>query len=306
MNASMNATPAVPAPMHATRPMFWSVQRELWENRSIAIVPLIAAGIMLFGFLLSTLSLAYNMPALLQLEPVKQHPEFTKPYNISAVFIIVAAFLTGVFYCLDALYGERRDRSILFWKSLPVSDFTTVLAKASIPLAVLPIFAFVVIIATQLVMLVLSSIIMLGNDLSPSIPWAQWPIFRESWVLAYGLVTLALWHAPVYGWLLLVSGWAKKSTFLWAVLPIMGLSVLERISFGTAHFYTLMKYRLMGGFEAAFVMPVRDPTGKHPVPFEAIPDPAHFLGSPAVWIGLVFAVAFLAAAIWMRRNRDPI
>ena len=58
-----------------------------------------------------------------------------------------------MFYCLDALYGERRDRSILFWKSLPVSDLTTVLSKASIPIVVLPLLTFAVTVATQLIML---------------------------------------------------------------------------------------------------------------------------------------------------------
>ena len=66
---------------------------------------------------------------------------------------MLTAFLVGVFYCLDALHGERRDRSILFWKSLPVSDLTTVLAKASVPCRVLPPRAFALALATQLMLL---------------------------------------------------------------------------------------------------------------------------------------------------------
>ncbi len=65
-----------------------------------------------------------------------------QPYTFAAGCIMATAFIVGVFYCLDALHGERRDRSILFWKSLPVSDLTTVLSKASIPLVVLPLLSF--------------------------------------------------------------------------------------------------------------------------------------------------------------------
>ena len=89
-----------------------------------------------------------------------------------------AAFVVGVFYCLDALHGERRDRSILFWKSLPVSDLTTVLSKASIPLVILPLITFAIVIATQLIMLLLSSAAMLISGLSATAP-APLPCFSS-------------------------------------------------------------------------------------------------------------------------------
>ena len=81
------------------------------------------------------------------------------PYDIAAMMLIFTAFIVGVFYCLDALHGERRDRSILFWKSLPVSDLTTLLSKATIPLIVLPLVTFAIIVATQVVMLLWTSVL---------------------------------------------------------------------------------------------------------------------------------------------------
>src|SRR5207245_2315921 len=104
--------------------------------------------------------------------------------------------------CLDALHGERRDRSILFWKSLPVSDLTTVLSKASIPLVVLPLLTFTITVAMQLIMLLLSSAVLLGSGLNVATLWTQLSFVQMSLLLLYHLMTVhALWPAPIYGWL---------------------------------------------------------------------------------------------------------
>jgi ABC-2 type transport system permease protein len=137
-----------PVAMSPTRPMYWSVRRELWENRSIYVAPLVVEAVVLFGFLISTITLPHRMRAALALDPAKQHEAVTMPYNVAAGLTILTAFIIGVFYCLDALHGERRDRSFLFWKSLPVSDRTTVLSR-SIPLMVLPLYIFAIIVAAQ-------------------------------------------------------------------------------------------------------------------------------------------------------------
>src|SRR5438132_13703895 len=127
-----------PAAESPTRPLYWSIRRELWENRSIYIAPLVVAGVFLLGVLISMVYLPERRRATLLLDPAAQRAAIERPYDVGAILLILTAFLVGVFYCLDALHGERRDRSILFWKSLPVSDLTTVLSKASIPLVVLP------------------------------------------------------------------------------------------------------------------------------------------------------------------------
>ncbi len=125
-----------------------------------------------------------------------------------------AAFIVGMFYCLDALHGERRDRSILFWKSLPVSDLTTVLSKASIPLVILPLLAFAITVVTQWIMLLLSSLVLAGSGPSAGDAMEQLPLFQMSVMLLYHLVTVhVLWYAPIYAWFLLVSGWARRAAF---------------------------------------------------------------------------------------------
>src|SRR6266699_5785001 len=140
-----------------TRPFYWSVKRELWENRSIYVAPLIVAAVVLFGFLVSTIGMPERRQAVLLLDSAHQRAAIGAPYDVAAMMLIFTAFIVGVFYCLDALHSERRDRSILFWKSLPVSDLTTVLSKASIPLVVLPVIIFAITVATQFIMLLLSS-----------------------------------------------------------------------------------------------------------------------------------------------------
>jgi ABC-2 type transport system permease protein len=242
------------------------------------------------------------MRAVWALDPAKQLGAVTLPYNVVAGFLMVTAFIVGGFYCLEALHSERRDRSILFWKSLPVSDLTTVLSKASIPLVVLPVIIFAVIFATQMLMLLLSTAMLLGNSSSTAMLWARLPLLRMSLGLLYALPAIALWHAPIYAWLLLVSGWARRAPFLWAVLPPVAISVVERIAFNTSHVASLLNYRLFGWATLAFGF------GARSVPIDPLAQitPGTFLITPGLWIGLAFAAIFLAAAVRLRRYREPI
>jgi ABC-2 type transport system permease protein len=216
--------------------------------------------------------------------------------------LIVTVFIVGVFYCLDALYGERRDRSILFWKSLPVSDLTTVLSKASIPLLILPLVTFVIIVATQFVMLLWSSVVLLTSGLAGT-TWTRFNLPQQSLILLYSLVALALWHAPIYGWLLLVSGWARRATFLWAVIPLLAITIFETITFNTAHFIKMLGHRLTGFAAEAF-----DFQGQHNPDIHSLSQltPGRYLSTPDLWIGLAVAAVFIFAAVRLRRYRGPI
>jgi ABC-2 type transport system permease protein len=309
MNTPSNAMPeaaGVSAPgysMSTTRPFYWSVWRELWENRSIYIAPLIVAAVQVFGFAISTIGIAERRRAVLLLDPLKQRAAIEAPYDIAAMMMLFTVFIVGVFYCLDALHGERRDRSILFWKSLPVSDLTTVLSKISIPLLILPLIAFAFIVCVQVIMLLMTGVNLAIHGMSPATTWAHFPVVQNWLVLLYGLVVLALWHAPIYGWLLLVSGWARRATFLWAVLPLIVIEIFEKITFGTSYFGSLIRDRLMGFAPHAFGF-----HGKgHPtIDSLAQLTPGRYLSSPGLWLGLLVAAAFLFAAVRLRRYRGPL
>ena len=281
-------------------PFYWSVRRELWENRSIVIAPLAAAGVVLLGFLLTLFGLKQEMSSLTALTPMQQSVELAHEYGKALAPVWLAAFLVAVFYCLDALHGERRDRSILFWKSLPVSDLTTVLSKAAIPLLVLPLLVFAIVAVEQLLFIVLDSLFLLGSGFSSAPLWTQPPLIPMLAQTLYGFLAAAWWQAPLYAWLLLISAWARRSTFLWAVLPPLGLCALEAIVFKSGHFASLLFNRLVGWFDAGFISP---PEGA-----EALmrSDPLGLLGSAGFWLGLLAAAGMLAAAVRLRRYRQPI
>jgi len=308
MNTQSNTSPESPIESAAVdcrygpRPFYWSVRRELWENRSLYIAPLIVAAVQVFGFGLSAIGLAGRRSAVL-LDPAKARMHIEQPYDMAAMMMLFTAFIVGLFYCLDALYGERRDRSVLFWKSLPVSDLSTVLAKLTIPIAVLPLIAFAIVVCTQIIMLLMTSAVLIAHGMSPASTWTHVPFLQNWIVLFYGLVCLSLWHAPIYSWLLLVSGWARRATFLWAVLPWLAIGIFEKITFGTSYFGDLVKYRLMGFAPNAFDFLGRDNPCINSL---AQLTPGRFLSSSGLWLGLVVAIVFLAATIRQRRYRGPI
>lgn len=285
------------------RPLYWSVRRELWENRSVYLAPLAVAAFALLASVIGALSMPARMRVMPGLDPAARHAALVRPYGMAQAAIVFAAVLVGIFYSLDALHGERRDRSVLFWKSLPVSDLTTVLAKASIPLVVLPLLAIAIGAATQLGMMLLA---LLGSGAGAPALWAELPVFQMPLLLLYGIVTLALWHAPLYGWLLLVSAWARRTPVLWAVLPPLAVCAAEKLAMNTTHFAALLGYRLIGSHRLAFdVGPPSDPRFVI-VDRLAQAAPARFLATPGLWLGLAVAAACLAAAVRLRRRSEPI
>ncbi len=286
------APAAAPAPLPRMLPFYWSLRRELWEHRSVYIAPLAIAAIALFGFLLSTFGLAHAVRAAASVG-AKKVEALAIPYIFVAVSVLATGLLVGMFYSLAALHGERRDRSILFWKSLPVSDLTTVLAKAAVPILVLPTVIIVIIFAAQLIMLGLSTLIVLANGIDPRALWAHMPVPFLWLELLRGLPFIALWYAPLFAWLLLVSAWARRAPVLWAVATPMALGLVEELALGTHAVWSWLGLRMVGAFAGA--------TAHHASHL----DPGGWT-SPHVWIGLVLAAAFLAAAVRLRRSREPI
>jgi ABC-2 type transport system permease protein len=293
--------------MSATRPFYWSVRRELWENRSIYIALLAAASVAMLGFFIGLFWLPRSMHAHSGMDPGEQFLMEVMPYGHTGWLLLMTAFLVGVFYSLDALYGERRDRSILFWKSLPVSDATTVLSKASIPLVVLPVLVVVITVVTHLVIVLISTGLLILSGINPMTLWRQLPLLQMELVLVYGVIVLALGQAPLFAGLLLISGWARRTAFLWAVLPPLAICFIEKVLFKTMHFAHLLGYLVTGGATNAFSFrtPSGAPVDPHFIPLAQI-TPGRFLSSPGLWIGLAFAAVFLAAAVRLRRYREPI
>jgi ABC-2 type transport system permease protein len=271
--------------------MYWLIRRELWEYRSIYIAPLGAAAVFLLAFLIA-----------FTVSPTHRREPLDMPYGLAAGLIMGTASILGIFYSVDALYGERRDRSILFWKSLPVSDLTTVLSKFAIPLVILPLLSFAIAVVTQFLMLLLSSAVLLGSGLSVGTLGARMSFFHMSLMLLYHILTVhGLWYAPLYGWLFLVSAWAPRAPFMWAFLPPFVIWGVEKIAFRTSHFLAFLQYRLAGPEPYST-------TGRSGNMMEMISalTPAQFFSTPGLWVGLAVAAIFLAAAVRLRRNREPV
>jgi ABC-2 type transport system permease protein len=277
-----------------SRAMLWSIRREIWENRSIYIAPMAVGAVIVFAALLATISGSPRHGLTFDAQPGK----LPQPYEVAAVALMATTLIVAIFYCLDALYGERRDRSVLFWKSMPVSDLATVLSKMAIPLVILPLVTFAITIATQLVMLLLSSAVLLTKGQSAAALWTM-PWFRMSLGLLYHLFTVhSLYYAPIFGWLLLVSAWAKRLPFLWAFLPLAAIGIVERMVFNTSRFPAMLSSRMSGG--------MGENTANSGAMMFGDLHLGEFLSKPGLWMGLAIAAACLAAAVRLRRYRAPI
>jgi ABC-2 type transport system permease protein len=287
--AATAAQVTAPAAISFGRRMYWLMRRELWEHRSIYIAPLAAAAVFVLAFLTG-----------LKLSPATPHA--TTPYDFAAALIMGTGMIVGIFYSLDALYGERRDRSILFWKSLPVSDLSTVLSKFAIPIVILPLLTFAIAVVTQLVMLLLSSVVLSGGGPGMATSGAEMSFLHISLMLLYHMLTVhGLWYAPLYAWLFLVSAWAPRAPFIWAFLPPFVIWGVERIAFRSSHFLDMLIYRLNGPESSTTAAR----SGNLMETISAL-TPAQFFSTTGLWTGLAFAAIFLAAAVQLRRYREPI
>jgi ABC-2 type transport system permease protein len=200
---------------------------------------------------------------------------------------------------------------------MPVSDTTTVLSKLFTALIVPAAIVVAVAIATQIVLLLLATVILLIGGANPASIWGG-QLLQMTVAIVYWQLSVALWYAPVAAWLLLVSAWAKRVTILWALLTPLAIVVFERVAIGTHYVQDVINARMSDPVLTTYLSHQRgagftvndqglDAHGfkmPHSV-FDGI-DPVAFLSNPWLWVGLVVAAVFVAAAIWMRRYREPL
>jgi ABC-2 type transport system permease protein len=301
-------TPAAAAPetevaatLPWTRTFYWSVRRELWEHRAIYLAPLAVAAFAVIIHLLSALVIPHERGAILAHSAHGR--EFMGAYDALSGVIVIAALLVGVLYSAGALHGERRDRSILFWKSLPVSDTTAVLSKAAIPLLVLPVIMFVLVAAASALMITLQSAVWTLQGYDPRALWARLDLPFLWLALAYGLPFMALWYAPIYAWLLFVSSWAPRWPFLWAAAPLFAVLMVEHGALHNTSAHWMVERWLGGG-----VLQPYSVGGAGAVWIQSLADlePARIYTLPQLWLGVAGAALLLAATVRMRRTRGAL
>jgi ABC-2 type transport system permease protein len=285
----------------------WLVRREVWETRAIWIAPAICLGIMV----LSAMFGGVHLGAMSEGPPSMDAAKAAKVAMVIVVAVSVPFFITmaftAFFYTLDSLYGDRRDRSVLFWKSLPISDADTVLSKLAVASLVIPVTALVAAVVGQLIVAGVIAV-KFGGVLATTLWSGQTWLVGLVAVLWVTIVSI-LWYLPLVGWLLLASAWAPRSPFLWAVGPPLAVALAERVAFGTTAVWDLIASRSFGLFEIAFkgMLDGGSPSPDADIQLSKLQfalTPGEFFTNPQVWLGVIAAAALVAGAIWVRRYRD--
>jgi ABC-2 type transport system permease protein len=254
------------------------VRREIWENRALWIAPLVAAGLVLTGLVLMMVSTTHVH--VQRVEMGMMASEMRKSAAAVAGFMLLITSTVIGAYLLDCLYAERRDRSILFWKSLPVSDARTVISKFAVAMAVVPVGVFLASLVVHLLGALLISVF--GGELSYLVSdWSFGGWFAEQANMAAALVSTLLWYAPLAAYLMLASVIARRTPMLFAVLPPLVLILAESLVTGTHVVSQFVLLRLSPAY-----------------------DFGSRLAAPALWLGLVAAAALLLLVIRLRRYRD--
>lgn len=334
---------AAPHPTHTFKLL---LKREFWEHRGgFFWAPIIAGGISLLLTLMGIvvgLMAGYRAAAAGEFEidgvqingfDLKMLTSKLSAEDLAKLSdgIDLSLFLSGMwpyivlafvvfFYCLGCLYDERKDRSVLFWKSLPVSDTETVLSKLASAVLVAPVLAGLVAIATMFGFLLMVSIVVLIHGGNPfTLLWGPASLVtltlgHLSWIPVY-----ALWSLPTVGWLMLCSAWARSKPFLWAIMVplftgifVTWFDVMELFDMGSGWFWTNVVARLLLGTVPG--MDLMHRLDKHNAPDyddigQALTD-LTFTGAfdsfamPELWIGAVAGAAMIFAAIRLRRWRD--
>lgn len=295
------------------------IRREIWEHRSIYVTPMAIAIIVtlgVFAMLIFASGFAAELDAVIFgatniAGEAERKAALTGFFlGTSWVFLIALAVLT-VFYCLDSLYAERKDKSILFWRSMPVTDAETVISKLITALLVIPVAAIIGIIATHLVNLVVTSVwvSMKGGDASLLI-WGSVSLL-DNWLAAV-IVILAtgIWMSPFIGWFLFVSAYTKRSPLLMAFMPLVLIALLEKIILRT---HIFAEYVLGRAFEIPLIRTENVERFFDEEQWRLAEGATHllvhldivqFLTSPATWAGIIVCGLLSTAAIYVRRYRD--
>ncbi len=283
----------------------WLIRREFWENRAIWTLPAGIGAALILGALFGRVDVVASTT-----------PEQTRIVGGFVLFAFGVTFfavmsLYSTWYLLDCLYADRKDRSVLFWKSLPISDTASVLAKLCTGLIVIPLVYFLAADVTTLLIAFIISVRARNSFASALWQPDVWLQLQALW--SYLIVTTAIWYLPFAGWLIVVSAWARRAVMLWSVMPLLAVYLLERWFFGTHYVGTQLVDRTLGYIPRAFhdfsdrrgwVSTIVDnDTISLPESVWRMLDPVGFLSSPATWLGAAFGAALVFVAIQLRLRR---
>ena len=290
------------------------VRREFWEYRALWMAPVVVAGLLVAAALVAAIMIHVELIDFGRPEGALTGQQFNlvkmmeMQQAVSAPLYLVAALVLN-FYLLDCLYTERKDRSILFWKSMPVSDAATVLSKLVAAMVVVPFGVYVLAMVSSLALAAIMSIRLAVAHLHPvGFSWSTVAFLKAQVLMLLTLTTAVLWYAPLAGYLLLISAWARRTVFLWATLPPVVGVVLERLVFSTHYLSDLIEYRVegpagSGGLHDAMHSAVSASNAAASLQM-GFAQFGHALMNIDLWLGLAVAAGFVFFAARLRRYRD--
>jgi ABC-2 type transport system permease protein len=307
------ATPAARPPARTGTPqtLVTLIRREFWEHRVLWLAPLIVAVLLALLAALGHGDIDYGGGLRAvddRLTADQRVALFTiVQWALSVPLYVVMLFCVS-WYLLDTLYAERKDRSILFWKSLPVSDGLTVVAKLLTALVAAPLVVFVLALAAHLVLFVIFKARVAVGGLPAVLTWSTYEWLRTELVMLVLLFFGALWYAPIAAAMLLASVWARPNPFLWAFLVPIVAPILERIALGTHYLRDFIAYRafdIWGTLALPHNQIISRHYGMHPV--GTLLGDLNYraaLTDLDLWLGVAAAAALVYAAVRIRRYRD--
>ena len=333
MNAIATSPAKAPVP-HATAKLKWLLRREYWENRGGFFWGPVIAGAIIVGLnlilaVIGSIAARRSMGSSGFVFDNADTHEVGQALGamgdgmlVGGVIVacIVLAFVV-FFYALGCLYDDRRDRSILFWKSLPVSDSQMVLSKLAWALVLAPVLAVAIGLLIGLALWLISALTITVNGVpaAHAVFTQSHPLRIIGGVLACLPVYMA-WALPTIGWLMFCSAAARSKPFLWAVLvPVLACVVISMTTIlpgvDIAHdrvWYTLAYRGLLSAVPGAWfptISGVVDTSGAINTPDDLagainLARSWQAFASADLWIGAVVGIALIAAAIRLRRWRD--
>jgi ABC-2 type transport system permease protein len=293
----------------------WLIRREVWEHKAIWVAPAIVIGCVILLMLTGNVHIGPFDSDGMPLEMLSEEQRITVLMYAYSALALVVDLVMGViifFYAIDSLYADRRDRSVLFWKSLPLSDAETVLSKFAVAAVVIPLVALAATVVTQFVVATGQSVKLSIVGGAAGFPWEPRALFGGISVAIMWCVSAILWYAPVVGYLMLASAWAPRAPFLWAVLPPVALWIIEAVvmrseyvgDFITERLFVLPVFMRLHGSESGHVEPAEDQELEHLMSIDLYGLFADFYRTPDLWLGVAAAALLVAAAVWVRRYRD--
>jgi ABC-2 type transport system permease protein len=300
--------PAPPAAAPTGRVFVTLVSREFWEHRALWIAPLAVAALIAVSALWVKADLdSHDIGRMGPFPGQTKAALFTIVQWALSMPLFIAALFVLFFYALDCLYAERKDRSILFWKSMPVSDGMTVASKALTALVVVPVGVFLLAAVNGLLFFLIFWARTSVSGAPPVLAWDTLEWFRGQAALLLMLILAMLWYAPLAAALMLLSAWVRRNPFVWLTVPLGVAPLLERIIFGTTYLWSFLSYRLGGcwyllGLHNSHILSHQGirPFGTL---LEELTWRNAFLNAD-LWLGVAVAVALFYAAARIRRYRD--